>query len=529
MKKNHFSYILLFALFIASGCTGLLDVKPNDRYTPETFWDSEKKAMAGLTACYDVLTANGIYGYATPLWEETATPNAYNYDNSAGFNLIALGTHSATNAGTGNIVSGIIALRWENCYAGIGRCNELLANIDNVPQMNEDLKNRMKAEAKFLRGFFYSLLATYYGGAPLILNKPNLETDGKLPRNSREEVVAQVIKDLDEAAGVLPPKYTGNDIGRATKGAALALKARVLLFEASPLNNPSNDVAKWSTAAAAAKAVIDMAGTAGYGLFPNYRQLFMPANENKQETVFDVQYTISQTGYGSAFDLINRQYNTNAPLRGMVEGYLMKDGLPASQSPSFDPTNIHLNRDPRMYQTLVYPGDTYIGAVTTPTSPFKQTGYGVKKYSIYDKEPNSNLINQAGRSEINYMVIRYADVLLMYAEAQNEAVGPDASVYNAVDTIRKRAGMPVYAAGLTQAEMRAAIRQERRVEFAMEGFYYNDIRRWKIAETVMNGAIYNSQGAAIVTRTFDATRDYWWPIPHTQRELNPNLEQNPHY
>lgn len=117
----------------------------------------------------------------------------------------------------------------------------------------------------------------------------------------------------------------------------------------------------------------------------------------------------------------------------------------------------------------------------------------------------------------------------MYAEAQNEAVGPDASVYNAVDTIRKRAGMPVYAAGLTQAEMRAAIRQERRVEFAMEGFYYNDIRRWKIAETVMNGAIYNSQGAAIVTRTFDATRDYWWPIPHTQRELNPNLEQNPNY
>ncbi|MGX5819838.1 RagB/SusD family nutrient uptake outer membrane protein [Chitinophaga lutea] len=528
MKFIHYSYIL-FGLLIFTGCGHLLDVTPNDRYTPDTFWDSEKKAMAGLAGAYDVLTANGMYGYATPLWEETATPNAYNYDNSAGFNLIALGTHSATNAGTGNIVTGVIAARWENCYTGIGRCNELLANIDRVPQMPAELKARAKAEAQFLRALFYSHLATYYGGAPLILDPPNLDTQGKLPRNPRSEVVAQVIKDLDEAAAVLPPKYAGNDIGRATKGAALALKARMLLFEASPLNNPSNDIAKWTAAAAAAKAVMDIATAAGYGLYPNYRQLFMPANENKQETVFDIQYTISQPGYGSSFDLICRQYNTNAPLRNLIEDYLMDDGLPASQSPRYSAANIHLNRDPRMYQTLVYPGDTYIGAVTTATAPFKQTGYGLKKYSIYDKEPNSNLINQAARSEINYMVIRYADVLLMYAEAQNEAAGPDASVYKAVDTIRGRASMPKYKPGLTKDEMRAAIRQERRVEFAGEGLYYNDIRRWKTAETVMNGPIHNSQGAAIVTRSFNKDRDYWWPVPHTQRELNPNLEQNLNY
>lgn len=528
MKKLHISYILLFSLLIATGCSKLLDTTPNDRYTEETFWDSEKKAMAGLAGCYDMLTGNGIFGYATPLWEETATPNAYNYDNSAGFGLIALGTHSATNAATGNIIAGVIAARWQHCYTGIGRCNTLLAKIDGVP-MGEALKDRMKAEAKFLRALYYSLLATYYGGVPLILDAPDLDAQGKLPRNTRAEVVAQILKDLDEAAVVLPPKFTGNDIGRATKGAALALKARVLLFEASPLNNPANDLNKWRDAAEAAKAVIDMAPAAGYGLFPNYRQLFMPANENKQETVFDVQYTISQTGHGNSFDLVNRQYNTNAPLRDMIEGYLMKDGLPAAESPEFDPSNIHLNRDPRMYQTLVYPGDTYLGEVTTPTAPFKQTGYGVKKYSIYDREPSSNLINQAGRSETNYMVIRYADVLLMFAEAQNEASGPDEDVYKAVDTIRGRAGMPKYAAGLTQEEMRAAIRRERRVELAFEGYYYNDIRRWKIAETVMNGPVYNSQGQQLVVRTFDKERDYWWPIPHTQRELNPLLEQNDNY
>ncbi|HEY0771591.1 MAG TPA: RagB/SusD family nutrient uptake outer membrane protein, partial [Sphingobacteriaceae bacterium] len=332
MKK----IIILFSFIIlATSCSKeALETQPYDRYTEETFWNSEKTAMAGLIGCYQVLTANGLYGYATPLWEETATPNAYNYDNSAGFGVIALGTHTATNAATGNIVAGVIGARWWDCYRGIGRCNTLLEKIDAVP-MADALKDRMKAEAKFLRGLYYSLLATYYGGVPLILTAPDLDTHANLPRNTRAEVVQQVIKDLDEAAAVLPVKYTGNDIGRATKGAALAIKARLLLFEASPLNNTNNDVEKWSAAAAAAKAVIDLPGT-GYGLFPNYRQLFLPANENKQETVFDVQYTVSATGFGNSFDLINRLYNTNAPLRDLINAYDMKDGLPPALSPLYD-------------------------------------------------------------------------------------------------------------------------------------------------------------------------------------------------
>ncbi|WP_207514613.1 RagB/SusD family nutrient uptake outer membrane protein [Longitalea luteola] len=524
---------LLFVIItgaVLNGCTKKeFDSKPNDRYTQDTYWTSEKNAMAALSGCYQALTFNGIFGYATPLWEETATPNAYNYDNSAGFDAIALGTHNAANATTGNFIGGIIEQRWLDSYRGIGRANTLLARIDQIA-MADALKNRMKAEAKFLRALFYSLLATYYGDAPLILDEPNLETQGTLPRTPRAEVVQQVLKDLDEAAAVLPVKFTGGDIGRATKGAALALKARVLLFEASPLVNTSNDVTKWAAAAAAAKAVIDLPGT-GYNLFPNYRALFLPANENSVETVFDVQYSITTPGLGSAFDLINRQYNTNAPLRSIIDAYDMRDGLPPAQSPLYNPATPYVDRDPRMYQTIVYPGDTYIGKVTTTTEPFKQTGYGVKKYSIYDKEANSNLINQAGRSEINYMVIRYADVLLMYAEAQNEAVGPDASVYNAVNRIRERAGLSPHEipAGKTKEEMREIIRHERRIEFAFEGFYYTDIRRWKIAENVMPGAVYNSQNLPMVTRNFNKDRDYWWPVSQVQRDLNPNLEQTKNY
>jgi hypothetical protein len=527
MKKIFFVFMMGFVL---TGCRkSELETNPNNSYTEATYWTSEKNVMAALSGCYQVLTFNGIYGYATPLWEETATPNAYNYDNSAGFGLIALGTQNAANATTGNIVPGVIAQRWADCFKGIGRANTLLARIDNVP-MADALKDRVKAEAKFLRALFYSMLEMYYGDAPLILDEPNLETQGSLPRTPRAEVVQQVIKDLDESAAVLPVKFTGGDIGRVTKGAALALKARVLLFEASPLNNANNDVSKWATAAAAAKAVMDLPGT-GYNLFSNYRSLFLPANENSVECVFDVQYSITTTGLGSSFDLIDRQYNTNAPLRNIIDAYDMKDGLPPAQSPLYNAATPYIDRDPRMYQTIVYPGDTYIGKVTTATDPFKQTGYGVKKYSIYDKEPNANLINQAGRSEINYMVIRYADVLLMYAEAQNEAVGADASVYDAVNRIRQRAGLTPYVipAGKTKAEMREIIRHERRIEFAFEGFYYTDIRRWKIAETVLPGAVYNWQVLPIVTRNFNKDRDYWWPVSQIQRDLNPNLEQTKNY
>ncbi len=522
----------LYSLFICSallvGCSkNLLDTQPNDRYTEDIYWTSEKNAVAALNGCYAVLKEDGVFGgTATPLWEETATPNAYNYDNSFGFNVIALGTQTASPASTGEIINN----RWSDSYRGVGRCNTLLAEIDKVP-ITETMKNQMKAEAKFLRGLYYSLLEMYYGGVPLILDKPNAAAQDKLPRNSRAEVVAQIVKDMDEAAAVLPAKYAAvADKGRATKGAALGIKARVLLFEASPLVNTSNDVAKWAAAAAAAKAVMDIAPQAGYDLFANYRSLFLPANENNVEVVFDVQFKAPEQT-GNSFDLIVRQYNTNAPLRDLIDAYYMTDGLPITQSPLYNPAKPYENREPRFYQSIVYPGDTYMGAPVTTTNPFKITGYTFKKYGIYDKEPSSIILN-AGQSEINYMVMRYADILLSYAEAQNEALAaPDATVYAAINKVRQRAGLVPFevAAGKTKLEMRDIIRRERRIEFAGEGFYYTDIRRWKTAEIVLNSTILNSQGQPIVKRTFNAARDYWWPVPQTQRDLNTNLTQNENY
>jgi hypothetical protein len=525
MKKI---YSILFCTALLSSCSkDLLNTLPKDRYAEEVYWTSEKNATAALNGCYAVLKEDGLFGgTATPLWEETATPNAYNYDNSFGFNVIALGTQTASPANPAEIINN----RWTDSYRGIGRVNTLLAEIDQV-SMAETQKNQMKAEAKFLRGLFYAMLEMYYGGVPLILEKPNAATQSDLPRNTRAEVVNQVIKDFDEAAAVLPAKYAAAaDKGRATKGAALAMKARVLLFEASPLVNTTNDVNKWIAAAAASKAVIDLAPQAGYGLFPNYRGMLLPANENNQEVIFDVQFKAPEQT-GNSFDLIVRQFNTNAPLRDLIDAYYMKDGLPITQSPLYNPAKPYENREPRFYQSIVFPGDVYLGSAVTPTNPFKITGYTFKKYGIYDSLPSTQLY-QTGQSETNYVVIRYADILLMYAEAQNEALAaPDASVYDAVNKVRQRAGLVPYdiPPGKTKVEMRDIIRRERRIELAGEGFYYLDIRRWKTAEQVMNATIYNSQNQAIVKRTFNPARDYWWPVPQTQLDLNRALSQNDNY
>ncbi|NGM65138.1 RagB/SusD family nutrient uptake outer membrane protein [Sphingobacterium sp. SGR-19] len=506
---------------IVVGCsTDDLHTDPTGFYTDENFWTSEKGATAALSGCYATLRSAGLFGGdAVPLLEDTATPNAYNYDNSGGFSVIANGTQTANN-------SAIINNRWRACYEGIGRANTFLDNVGRVP-MNEDIRNRMIAEAKFLRALYYSILQMYYGGVPLILETPKLD-HASLPRNPRAEIVAQVLKDLEEAVDGLPTTYTGGDIGRATKGAALALKARVLLFEASPLNNPNNAADKWEAVVTATESVMNLS-EAGYNLLSNYRQVFMPENDNSAESVFAVQFKAPEQG--SSFDLIGRQYNTNAPIRGLIDAYYMKDGRLPSESTLYDPALPYKDRDPRMYQTVVYPGDTYMGSVTTPTEPFKITGYGVKKYTIYDKEPNTNIIN-GGRSETNYMLIRYADVLLMYAEAKNEVLdAPDESVYATIERIRQRAGLDPYALprDLNKSQMRDLIRHERRIELALEGFYYTDIRRWKMAETVLNSTIYNAMEQPLVTRRFNPQRDYWWPIPDRERELNPNLEQNANY
>lgn len=488
---------MLTICFFSSCSESFLDTTSTDTYNDANWWKNESQAISSLNGCYTVLRSSDIGGTSN-LSMENVSPNSY---NMSGEIALATGNHTPANTIEFKDV-------WDANYRGIGRTNNLLGNIDKV-QMDEALKNRIIAEAKFLRAFFYSNLVNFYGGVPLILDPPDFEMHGSLPRNTRAEVVAQIIADLDEATSVLPLSYSGPNIGRATKGAALGLKTRVLLYEG-----------RWAEAASTAKQVMDLQH---YSLFPDYRGLFMLENENNSEVIFDVQYQMPE--YSNSFDnLLEVQLNV-APTLDLVNSYLMKDGLPIDESPLYDPNNPYENRDPRLHKTIVFPGYMFLGRIV-PQSKYFSTGFGFKKYTTYKDDLAEPIYL---RSEINFIILRYADILLMYAEAQNEASGPDESVYEALHLIRERAGMPDIPGGLDKEQMREAIRHERRIEMVNEALYYHDIRRWRTAEQVMNASVLNSKGEVVQVRTFNPQRDYLWPIHELLIQDNPALEQNPNY
>lgn len=475
-----------------------MNTSPTDVLSEENFWQTEADIVTGINACYASALSGSSSGFGLVQWRtENITPNAY---NESGETQIVQGEHNAGNFD-------YFESKWNINYGGIGRTNNLLAHIDDV-QMNENLKQRIKGEAYFLRALFYSDLAFYYGGVPLIIDPPNLG-QANLPRDDKEDVIARVLTDLNNAASVLPITYGSSDIGRATRGAALALKARVLLYES-----------RWAEAAAAAQQVMDLDV---YGLFPNYRELFMRHNENNEEVIFDFQYMMGEN-VNSFNRIIENQLNM-APVQELVESYLMIDGQSIEDSPLFDPDNPYDNRDPRLLQTIAVPGKMFRGEIIAEDR-YVSTGYSFKKLTDYQDDISTPEIHP---SDLNFIVLRYADVLLMYAEAQNEATGPDASVYDALKQVRNRADMPDVPEGLSQEEMREVIRHERRIELAGEGLYYRDILRWRIAEILNNTPIHNLYGEIIQNRSFNPERDYLWPIHTNTLQENPALEQNPGY
>ncbi len=508
MKAIHinycFLYCCLFLLTTFTGCDSELNINPTDQYSQATFWQTREHADAGLTGCYKVLH-DGYGGSASWHFEtDMITPNGMAYNAANGTNTIARGIHTP--------ITGLITSRWGAAYRGIGRTNTFLDKIDNVT-MDDALKARMIGEAKFLRAFYYFILVDVYGGVPLILETPDAGKHAGLPRNSKDEVVTQILRDLEDAAPALPQTYGAADLGRVTRGAALALAARVALY---------ND--QWSLAAQKAKEVME---SGAYSLFPQYRELFLLENENNREVIFDVQFLAPR--FTNDYDQVIYNLNRPAPLKGLVDAYLMTDGKPIAESALYDPERPYENRDPRLLQTIVCIGYPFNGRNTTAANVVT-TGFGLKKYT-YHTDNVFTPVMPANGSEINPIIIRYAEVLLTYAEARNEAGGPDESVYSAINQLRKRASvnMPDVTPGLTKEAMREVIRRERRIELAFEGTYYSDIRRWKTAEVVNNKPAVNHEGKVIETRAFNKDRDYLWPVPHVQIQENPNLEQNPNW
>ncbi|MDT7828365.1 RagB/SusD family nutrient uptake outer membrane protein [Pricia sp. S334] len=504
MKRIIYTFIATSGIIFSVGCSkDLLHKEPADQSSVETFWTSEDKATAALTGCYETLVGPYMGEGSWLLKLEDITPNSFEIDDGSGASSIARGDNNPTLP--------LINSRYRTAYEGVGRTNTFLANIDQVPMDNE-LKIRYKAEAKFLRALYYHNLIEYYGGVPLILESPDNNTQGELPRNTKAEVLEVINADLDDAVVDLPVFYSNTDSGRATKGAALALRARSALYNE-----------KWAEALAAAQAVVDLNE---YSLFPDYRGLFLLENERNNEVIFDVEFQFPEIT-----NRYNELFQQGNVFKDLVDAYLVADGQTIFDSNLYDPENPFANRDPRLSQTLITIGSMLNGELVTGDELFADlTGYAFKKYTYLLDDVVSST-PKPGQSEINPILFRYAEILLTIAEAENELNGPTTRAYDAINQVRSRESvdMPDVSPGLDKEEFRKVVRLERRIEFAGEGLYYQDIIRWRTAEDVMNQDGLDQDGNVIENRNFNPAKDYLWPIPDRDILLNPNLEQNPGY
>jgi hypothetical protein len=483
-------------------------------------------------------------GFEYAMWSALTDEAIYNNDDNTW--LIQRGLIAPENTG----IAGTI---WGRSYRSIRECNYGLNNIGKV-EMSTQQRNRLRSELHFIRAFRYQDLIRNYGGVVLVGDTVyNLEdklTDAALyTKSSLSDCLRYAIAELDSAALYLPQVNDDSwKQGRATKGAALALKSRLLLYAASPLYNAGT----WADAAAAAKVVMDMNQ---YSLADNYSQLFI--NGSSTEVIFSRQYVVGARHVPLELSNGPNGYNGwggNTPLQNMVDAYEMNNGkLTTDPTSGFKADSPYANRDARLSASILYNGIRYRGdtvKIYTPGGKDSQdgpsnwnstkTGYYLRKF-LDDTKPIDNPWDVSGLQP--WIYIRYAEVLLNYAEAQNEAVGPDGTVYNAVNLIRRRASVmqPVLVAGLSQSEMRDAIRRERQVELAFEEHRFYDVRRWRIAITtenipaygidvkMVNGAPVYTRKVALSGRLFNE-KNYWLPIPRTEIQASNNqLLQNTGY
>lgn len=531
-------YLSIFLLSSVLFSCNKLDLAPTDKFTEANYWTSAEKANLVLNMAYSQMY-NNDYFFKT----EALSDNIYEGRGSSSEKIISSGRADASN--------GRFADEWKNCYEGIKTCHTLLANIDRVPNMNADSKNRMVAEARFIRAWLFFRLTTWFGDVPLFTSDISLSESQSIGRTPKADVLAFIRSELDDIAPLLPKntEYAAADRGRITSGAAVALKARTYLYE--------ND---WANVATETEKLINSTNNGTYSLFASYSGLFLPQNEYNSEVILDIEYVPSVRTWSNFYDLaplsVGARLNQMAPTQELVNNYIMANGKSIGETGSgYDESNPYVNRDPRLGYTVVYDGykwqkpdgslatinikpgsgteDEYVGQGSNATS----TGYYLRKY--YDPSALSSFT-----SGLNLILIRYADVLLMYAEAKNELNLMNQSVWDAtIKALRQRAGFTDagalnFNASWSQADLRNIIRQERRSELAIEGLRVFDIRRWKTAETVLNdyphGARYGEPGVAdgyiqLDKRSFNKDRDYLWAVPQSQKDLNPNLGQNPNW
>lgn len=513
MKLKYLSLTLILSLFLMSCNDDFLERIPQDQLSDESFWKIEDDAVKYTTSIYRYFPEPANFIIMTDGYTDNAIP------------VHVFADQGNISSGTATASTGHFKQLWQQLYRGIRRCNIFLDNIDGV-EMNKDKKQVLIGEVEFLRAYFHATLLKYYGGVPILTHA--LELNEPIPaRNTEEEVYNFVMDECNKASEKLPLTRSKNtEVGRVNKGAAIALKAHLSYF-----------MKKYDNAVSASKEVMELGV---YDLFDDYAGLFAPEHENNSEVILDIQFMDEAKDYvvGSNIDLyfspgMMGGWEGLSPSQDLVDEYECVDGKPIEESELYNPEKPFENRDPRLAHSILWHGAELGGQIYSTEGVLgngnaTRTGYSLRKYIDASNKGN------AFPGRLNFILFRYAEILAIYADAQNELNGPDASVYEAVNRIRERVNMPPLLAGLSKDQMREAIRHEKRVEFAFEGLHMFDTRSWRTTEQCVKKPVYGmtSSGEEVLvdTRDFDPNKNYLWAIPLTEIDLsNGSLKQNPGY
>lgn len=534
---KYIAYLLVIACVgLNTACSDFLDREPKTTLSPGNFWKTESDLRFALNILYQNMS------------------RSTSLDNQSVDCFAAVGDHISSGTLTPENTDNI----WTKSYKQIRNANNFLENYESS-QVNETIKNRYAGEARFFRAYFYFELIKRFGDVPYVTKTLDMDSpELTFPREKREVVLTGIMDDLQFAETHIPLKSgMKSDVGRISKGAVQAFMARVALYYGTYYKFRSQKEAGTylRIAKEAAKRLID---SKEYSLYKDYRNLFLRPGEDSDEHILSYRYSDEANTYNGRIRAVIVDF-IQEPTKYLADAFLGKDGLPVDKS-QFKPIYLPLgkefeNRDPRMSLTLWKPGDSFLGSPFVPNLANQtRTGYIFKKYG--DEDSYTNM-----KSTIDEILIRYAEVLLIYAEATYELSDQitDSDLDISVNMLRKRfAGHPDQLPDLTNTfvvknglNMREEIRRERRVELCFESFRYDDLIRWKTAETELPRAILGAKfdkdtypdvipGKDIIldndgfilvqrkeSRSFDLNKHYLFPLPLREISLNTKLEQNP--
>lgn len=550
MIKNIFIAAILFATVFSSCQKNFLDRTPLDQISDATFWKNESQLTLAL---------NGLYAYLKN--DETVTldqlgDNSINYNSGDDYRLVSSGNYGSD--------IGLVNNQWVNAYQGIRRCNVFLANYQNATDVSETVKNQMAGEAKTIRAYLYMYLTLFFGDVPLVTNPLDIDDEQVYgPRTSKDSVVNFVLNEFDEAAPMMQAaQMTGSNLGRFSKGAPLAFRARMALY-----------AGKWAEAEKSARAVMDLGI---YNLYstgnPNsdYNDLFtykgkLSNGANNETIAARLNLTdVSMHNLSRLAQVPDGVSRFNAT-KSLVDAYLCSDGLPIDKSPLYKEDsyeNIFQNRDPRLKQTILVPGaawggkkdgnpaNTNTSIYTAPKFLTNNTGCSTVSGFYYTKYVELSTVSQVSRDQNDIHLIRLAEVYLTYAEAKmEEGTLTQEDVDITINKLRDRVGMThMILSGLAQngLDVHNEFHRERRVELAGEGQRWFDLMRWKqgtvlgedtkgvrrdlvMDQSQVSNVAVDGNGYIIVAngRRFVDPKNYLFPVPLNQTQRNAALGQNP--